>query len=670
MVNLKERKQQLFSIIDNYDAFLGRQEGEDYEKRAQDLAAQKESINRDRYEIALIGFQKRGKSTLLNSLLGTQDNHDLSPVRVIPCTGAIVRYIDSALHPDGKGKEGAIIHFNDGSGPKHVTMAKISPYVDQADPGFQVDLAKRIDCIEVYGDFPLIETRGIIVDSPGLGSLHDQDYLAKSILSKVDVILCPVSASNPLDRTEADFLATTLPERDREKLMFVLTQIDYITNIEERPQTVAWVQETLKSILKLGKKPRLYQVAAKKVLEAYEAGKSPEEIEKIKKECGMRELEDAIDKGLRGSSIAETNLRSTCIALETWFLDDKNSLTEIRKNFNLQASELEAKGKALEILFSKTTNDYTQGIEELKGQWKTAVRHFTGKVYDKRRAISERLVSELEKGKLKDLIGYPAKLERSIQAILESQLKDELTDFEQELESIEQKIAGDLNSKINESVELYYETYPETNSKTGMGSLIGGGIAVGGTTIGGAAVVSSLAAIASAATGVTVATGELATVMAGAGVFTKIGAFFGAGPIVAAQTGVAAAEAALSAALIGAIFPVLAGSVVIAGACKLGLGIIKNQDKKIIPDMVEKKLDEVVGSIEMGSQEMLDKVLLLFQANLKTLHDRMRKNIDTVKEQDNDLKRKVKIQEIEQGIKDLEGLSKELVRYRNSLEVV
>jgi predicted GTPase len=67
MSDIIERKQKLFDVMDGYAVLLDRWHEE---SRKAELMSARKAIQRGRYHIALIGSVSRGKSTLLNALLG------------------------------------------------------------------------------------------------------------------------------------------------------------------------------------------------------------------------------------------------------------------------------------------------------------------------------------------------------------------------------------------------------------------------------------------------------------------------------------------------------------------------------------------------------------------------------------------------------------------------
>jgi GTPase SAR1 family protein len=350
VLNLSERKQQLLKIMDGYQTLLERWADN---VRSKDLCSIKSRIESGRYQIALIGSVKRGKSTLLNALLGNAENYALAPVNANTCTSAIVKYLDSALYPGEPGKNGVRVHFNDFRTPNPVFVEDASAYIDQTNRNFKEEYSDKIDFIEIYGNFPLIQTRGIFVDTPGREALHDQDYLSTEILKEVDVIICPIAADLPLDRQEIAFLGN-LASLEREKLVFVLTKIDTL-NQTELNETFNQIEQTLGEIPDLVRPLRMYKTAAKMVIEAYESNRTAMEIKTIKDspECGLQEFEDALDGILRKGSQAEKSMGTGCKELEQWLGADKRRLEENMENCTRKSQELERE-RGIKNLLSKS----------------------------------------------------------------------------------------------------------------------------------------------------------------------------------------------------------------------------------------------------------------------------------------------------------------------------
>ena len=65
-------------------------------------------LENQRYNITIIGSLKRGKSTLLNTLMERHDDN-ISPISANVCTSAIIKYIDKNIASSESKKESAVV---------------------------------------------------------------------------------------------------------------------------------------------------------------------------------------------------------------------------------------------------------------------------------------------------------------------------------------------------------------------------------------------------------------------------------------------------------------------------------------------------------------------------------------------------------------------------------
>ena len=666
MSTFSERKQKLCGIIDGYTDLCDRLGGE-YITRKKEILDLRKNTQKERYQIGLIGFVKRGKSTLLNALLGNKDDYNISPARLLPCTAAIVKYFDSALHPDGEGKEGAIVKYNDGRNPDYINKKDIPMYVDQhctdedGKKVFSEDRAKKIDCIEVYGKYKLIETRGVIVDTPGMGAVYDQDYLVDYILPEVDIILSPTAADNFKYKEEEDFIKYKLKESEQKKLMFLLTKIDSEKVKENNglQEAYSYVQSFASSVL--GGTPPVYKVAAKKVLEAYKEKKTPSEIEAVKEEWGLKELENELDKKLRNTSVAEENMRLACKVLEGYFRRDEKDWTKFKEEYSLDLETLVQNKKKLEEECEKRKRDFKKGVQELERNWNKEVNRFIRRLED--RDISDQLSNTLERENLFSLIGYQKKMERKIQSILQREMKRDLDELQAKLE----KIVWDFNDKLNSDIEndSVHGSIKSTGSGGEINTLIGGGIAAAGGYWGVSTALGAVNVISAAAAESAVATGAA---KASFGFFPWLGkALFGIGRTATTAGTAITAQSTLVTALIGGIVPIIGGIAVTTIAYRLGTNFAKGKFEKKIPEIVEKQLQEASASVEESSQKVLKNVLTDINDRLDTELTEKLAELDKIIEAVNDRKRAGAQKEIiERNLLVLDKLSKELILLSNA----
>jgi GTP-binding protein EngB required for normal cell division len=651
MANLVERKQNLITVMERYGVVLDRW---DNKERKKALLSTRDAIEWGRYQIALIGYTKRGKSTLLNALLGDATHYNIAPVKTDTCTAAIVKYLDSKLYPDAPGTEGAIISFNDGRNPAHIEPADIVRYVDQTHADFFKDDADKIDRIEIYGNFPLIEKKGVIVDTPGLGAVYDQDYLTTSILPEVDVILSPIATDLPLEKGEIEFLHA-LPPSEKVKLMFVLTKTDEVDR-EELNEIISGINAALGKI-KSGSVPRLYKTAAKRVIDAWKAGKTPQEVEAVKKMCGMAEFEAALQDKLEKSAGVTELINIQRNALGDYFDADKRRLEGIKEALAIDVTKLEQEKKALEVFYDSTKNQFKNNTNELKKKWSKEVSKFIIRFENKEGAIAERLVTAVDKENLFTLIGYSKKMERKIQAVLQQELEGELADLNDKLANLVTGFAEKLKSDIDEEVAIYGRAVIASNLSREIGALIGGGVAVGGGLWGTTTALTAIGGISAVAQGLATASAASSGAAENAGLLSWLGLkLLGKGKMADAGMGLATAQGGMVSALIGGVVPIIGGIVVAKLAISFGTSFAKNKTKEIIPKMVAKGIEETVGFIKDSAEKALDAVLSQFQTQLEELLEEKEGTLDSTIESLKNLNKENKLREIERDLQEINEL--------------
>lgn len=170
-----------------------------------------------RFQVAVVGQFKRGKSSLLNALLGTP----LLPVGVIPLT-ALPTHITPTEHLALE------VRFATGSNQTarfetvDALRAKLAEFVDeQKNPGN----AKGVERIEVFAPAPRVPPGLVFVDTPGVGSTHSHNTdAAHAALVACDAALFVVSPDPPITEVELSYLRTV--EAHAAETIVVLNKAD------------------------------------------------------------------------------------------------------------------------------------------------------------------------------------------------------------------------------------------------------------------------------------------------------------------------------------------------------------------------------------------------------------------------------------------------------------
>lgn len=213
---------------------------------ADDLAAETgfvaERVNERRFHVACVGQFKRGKSTLLNALVG----HNILPTGVPPVTSVptIIRF--GALGARARTPQGWAAF----------APVDLADYVtEERNPGN----TKGVLAVEVSLPAPILKGGLCLVDTPGLGSVYESNSAAtKAFVPHIDAALVLLGADPPISGEELRLVETIAAEVST--LLFVLGKVDRVTEAE-RVQATDFIRGLLRERLgRVG--DRVYQVSA------------------------------------------------------------------------------------------------------------------------------------------------------------------------------------------------------------------------------------------------------------------------------------------------------------------------------------------------------------------------------------------------------------------------
>lgn len=209
-------------------------------------------LRRGRFHVSVLGEFKRGKSTLINALLGAE----VLPTGVLPLTAVVTEV--------AFGDPGATVVNLDGT-RREVDLDDLADYVTEAG---NPDNEKQVERVEARLRISLLKAGLVIVDTPGIGSiyLHNTDAARRALLDADGAVLV-LSADAPLSAQERELL-TQLAER-RAQTFFVLNKADHLAP-SELDEVRQFVAEAVAD--ELGRKERLWCIAARPALAAALAG--------------------------------------------------------------------------------------------------------------------------------------------------------------------------------------------------------------------------------------------------------------------------------------------------------------------------------------------------------------------------------------------------------------
>jgi GTP-binding protein EngB required for normal cell division len=206
----------------------------------------------DRFTIAVLGQFKRGKSSLINAIVG----RNLLPTGILPLT-SVITVVRFGV------RERLVIQRKGFQFPQHEPIAALSDYVTtQHNP----ENRKGIETVAIELPLPYLRRGLQFVDTPGVGSaIKTNTETTYSFLPNCDAVLFVTSVDGPFSEAELDLL--TAIRRYVGKIFFVLNKIDLLPDERESIQVVQFVKSLLCRELGVPE-INLIPVSAQKGLEA------------------------------------------------------------------------------------------------------------------------------------------------------------------------------------------------------------------------------------------------------------------------------------------------------------------------------------------------------------------------------------------------------------------
>ncbi len=217
------------------------------------LAALADRVTSARLRVLVVGETKRGKSTLVNALIGRA----LLPAGLTPLTSVAttVRYGKVPL---------AQVRFLDGHEEKHPLNTLRTLVTEPGNPGNRHGVAE----VTVQVNAPLLATGVELVDTPGTGSVFERGAeAARAAIESMDAAVFVLSPDPPISANEQDLLRTVAERSAR--IFVVLNKADRL-NAEELSEVTGFTCSVLTR--SAGIPARIYALSAVAALDGGDPG--------------------------------------------------------------------------------------------------------------------------------------------------------------------------------------------------------------------------------------------------------------------------------------------------------------------------------------------------------------------------------------------------------------
>lgn len=219
-------------------------------------------LGHGRFHLAVLGQFKRGKSTLLNALLG----EDVLPTAVIPVT-SIPIFIRFGSGPCLN------IAYRGGRAPEKINASRgedlrshlFRVAAEEANPKNELG----VSFVELLHPAEILRRGVVLIDTPGVGSTHSHNTeAAMASLAECDAAIFIISTDPPITQTEIEFLRAVRKHVPR--LIFVLNKVDYLT-ADERETAVEFLKKVLKEQVEFDHNAPIFSLSARNALLAKKA---------------------------------------------------------------------------------------------------------------------------------------------------------------------------------------------------------------------------------------------------------------------------------------------------------------------------------------------------------------------------------------------------------------
>lgn len=243
-------------------AALVRSCGPEFEPAADRLDALDSRLAEGSFHLAVLGQFKRGKSTLLNALLGEA----VLPSSVVPLTAVPTRISAGPARTVRVAFEGRLDEIVVAADAANLSTVLARYVTEEANPENRLGVRE----VEVRHPSPALSHGVVLIDTPGIGSTFAHNTATTmAFLSECDAALFLVSADPPITAVEVEFLREV--QRLVPRLFFVLNKVDYLSG-DEMAVATGFLRRVLGEQAGLPPDVPVYPVSARRGLAARESG--------------------------------------------------------------------------------------------------------------------------------------------------------------------------------------------------------------------------------------------------------------------------------------------------------------------------------------------------------------------------------------------------------------
>ena len=305
--------------------------------------------------VSVIGQFKRGKSTLVNAILGDK----ILPVGIVPVTAVVtsIKYGDKA----------ATVRFNNGV-IKEIQFDQMAMYINEQENN---DNHLGVSQVEIYSPAPFLKSGITLVDTPGVGSVHQKNSdAAYAYVKESDAVVFMLSVDSPINQIEIDFLENA--KEFAAKFYFAVNKVDIIDE-EDLEDYLAYCRNLIAKLLSVSTdKVQLFPVSAKKGTGIQELKTAMEKdwgqaTQAILEESAHLKMRDVVESALSQVSLYRTALSMPMEEFDEKFGQMDKEFSSIIRETKELSKDISGKAALEETHINDVKNRLSQKIMELFG---------------------------------------------------------------------------------------------------------------------------------------------------------------------------------------------------------------------------------------------------------------------------------------------------------------
>jgi small GTP-binding protein len=323
--NFREKKAEVTTVVRDLGDVAKTLGAVTIAKRIDGTLVQK--LEEDRFHLVVVGEFNHGKTTFVNALLGAA----VLPTGVTPTTATIhhLRYGDEP-------KARVVLA---GGGERAIEFDKVKDFVVGGEGA-----TEEVDHLEVSYPAALLQERIVLVDTPGVNDLSLQRAdITYSYIPQSDAVLFLLDAGQILKESERAFLQDKVIGQARDKIVFVITKWDLLSE-SEQAEALSYAKTQLAKFVK--GEPIVFPVAAQKALAGDAAASGmPQLIEHLTRFLAEQRGRILLDNALGESlNAAGTLLKGVDAKRRALVMDE----AELARRISAIESDLQGQGSTIE----------------------------------------------------------------------------------------------------------------------------------------------------------------------------------------------------------------------------------------------------------------------------------------------------------------------------------